>query len=108
MHSEYRVSIVQATSMNAWSAIYDAEEMLGAGRIECHQGTVWNSQRKGPVPPPLTSRHSTWDMEWKGAKFGGSRILSNSGVLSASLARRERDDKSKRARITQLRPKLGI
>ena len=31
------------------------------------------------------------------AKFGGSRILRNSGVLSASLARRERDDKSNHA-----------
>ena len=52
----------------------------------------------------------TWNGREQGdtAKFGGSRILSNSGVLSASLARRERDDKSKRARITQLRPKLGI
>ena len=52
----------------------------------------------------------TWNGREQGdtAKFGGSRILRNSGVLSASLARRERDDKSKCARITQLSPKLGI
>ena len=84
------------------------EEMLGAGRIECHPGTVWNSQRKGPSL--LDIQLGTWNGREQGdtAKFGGSRILRNSGVLSASLARRERDDKSKCARITQLRPKLGI
>ena len=41
----------------------------------------------------------TWNGREQGdtAKFGGSRILNNSGVPSASLARRERDDKSNHA-----------
>ena len=61
--------------MNAWSANYDAEEMLGAGRIECHPGTVWNSQRKGPSL--LDIQLGTWN------GMDGSKATQQSLVAAA-------------------------